>query len=695
MIFAKIFKGITNFFCSISFNRWLLVIFLLKVVLLFLFSSDYVFKLFIPFVEHFLSNFDNPWQYFYTHASWVEFPYNPFMLYILSFFYLPVWAFNITCSCLQSFALKIPTFISDILITFLLIKSFPNKLKEILIFYCACPIIIYASYMHSQLDLVPTAILFLSFYFLKKQEMFFSALSFGLALSIKLHVGAAFPLMLVYVLKNYNLRKAINFFITSFLTYLFFVLPFLFSDGFYHLVLANQKQMMMFNVYAYVGNLKVYLPIFALLGVYGRFLAYSKTNSELLDAFSGIVFSLFVLLIIPAPGWYIWMWPFLSLFFIKIYYQSSKIMFFYIGLCLIYLIFFIFFYMPEHADLIFLKTPIDFKIYSDRLRSLVFTVLEVFLVFVIYALYKFGVRSNAIYKKNNALVIGIGGDSGAGKSTLMTDIKCLLGSNVTELEGDGDHKWERGDVHWQRFTHLDPKANYIHRQADQLRSLKVGKSIVRMEYDHSTGKFNKSEPIVPHDFIVLSGLHPFYLPKMRKIIDFKIYLDPDPQLRVHWKILRDLDKRGYTKEKVLEQLNKRTLDVTKYIAPQKAFADMVISYFVQDDFDVGDVNAQINVKLKVILDSSIKLENFVHEFASNEICVEWDYSDDLKNQYLIFSQEISQEILAKIAKALIPSVQEIIRDDIIWQNGYRGVMQLLILTVLSEKMKEPDEKVYV
>lgn len=161
------------FFRNTKVRYWFLTIFSLKIILLFLFSSDYMLKLFIPFVGHFLSNFDNPWQYFYKNTTGVEFPYSPLMLYILSFFYLPVQVFNVQYSCLQSFVLKIPTLISDLLITFLLIKSFPNKLKEILIFYFACPIIIYAAYMHSQLDLIPTAILFLSFYFLKKQNLFF------------------------------------------------------------------------------------------------------------------------------------------------------------------------------------------------------------------------------------------------------------------------------------------------------------------------------------------------------------------------------------------------------------------------------------------------------------------------------------------------------------------------------------------
>jgi Uridine kinase len=490
--------------------------------------------------------------------------------------------------------------------------------------------------MHSQLDLIPTAVLFLSFYLLKRDQVYWAALVLGFALSIKLHVMAAVVLLVIYVIKNSGWRLAFYFSAIAGLTYVVFVVPFLFSEGFYHLVFANKQQMMMFNVYATVGTLKVYFALFALFLVYGRFFSYRKINSDLLDAFSGIVFSLFVLLIIPAPGWYIWMLPFLSMFFIKIYSQNESILLFYIGLCSTYVLFFIPFYIPEHVDLTFLQVPVNFKINNDHAKNFVFTVLDVFLVSVIYALYRFGVHSNAIYKKQGALVIGIGGDSGAGKSSLMADIKQLLGSNVTELEGDGDHKWARGDEHWHQFTHLDPKANYIHRQAEQLLALKAGRSIVRTQYDHATGTFSIPQEIVPCDFIVLSGLHPFYLPKLRKIIDLKIYLDPDPLLRVHWKIVRDASKRGYSREKVLEQLEKRSVDANKYIAPQKAFADMVISYFPDKSFEVGDSQALFELRLKVTLDSSVKLENFVHAFTQAGHEVEWDYSDDLKSQFFGF-----------------------------------------------------------
>lgn len=647
-------------------------------------------NLFVPFVSHFASFFDNPWQYFFCHNNGVEFPYNPLILYVLSFFSFIFKCFGGTNFFWQNVALKLPSLIADIVITWLLFKSFPNKIKEIIIFYCLSPIVIYAVYFHSQLDLIPTAVLFAAVYFLKKQYFYWAAFLLGCAISIKFHVIAAMPLMIIYAWRNFSLRYAVFLGVFPLFIYVLFIFPFVMSEGFYHLVLTNPKQMMMFNVYASIGELKLYLPFVALFTVYGRFFTYKKINNDLLDAFLGVVFSLFVLLIIPAPGWYVWMLPFLSVFFIKIYYPQSNILFFYLGLSVVYMLFFVIFFKPEHSDLLFLQHPLNFKIYNERLSNLTFSILDVFIFLTIYALYKFGVKSNAIYRRAAGVVIGIGGDSGAGKSTLMADIKGLLGDKVTDLEGDGDHKWDRFDEHWKEYTHLNPKANYIHRQAEQLLLLKMGNVIHRISYDHATGKFTLPEHVVPNDFIILSGLHPFYLPKMRKLIDLKIYLDPDPRLRVHWKVIRDSLARGYSKEKVFEQLEKRRNDTEKYINPQKCFADLVIQYFVDGDFAIGNEQIPISMKLKIILDSSIKLEPMVHLFATNNYVIEWDYTDDLETQLLILSDPIRKELLCSIAKQILPNIEEIMPRESFWQDGYRGFVQLIILILLSEKMKEQE-----
>lgn len=98
------------------------------------------------------------------------------------------------------------------------------------------------------------------------------------------------------------------------------------------------------------------------------------------------------------------------------------------------------------SDLILLGQIINLKNSSEILGNLSFTLLEGSLLATIYFSYRYGLKSNDIYKHKNApLLIGIGGDSGSGKSTLLDDIyKLLHDKEILLIEGDGDHKWERG-----------------------------------------------------------------------------------------------------------------------------------------------------------------------------------------------------------------------------------------------------------
>ena len=128
----------------------------------------------------------------------------------------------------------------------------------------------------------------------------------------------------------------------------------------------------------------------------------------------------------------------------------------------------------------------------------------------VYIFYRYGVQSNSVYNRSGSTIIGIGGDSGSGKSTLLRNMKMILRDSILEIEGDGEHKWERSDRNWEKFTHLNPKSNLLHNQANYLLSLKRGNAIFRRDYDHSTGTFTDYRKVEPKEIIVLSGLHPFY-----------------------------------------------------------------------------------------------------------------------------------------------------------------------------------------
>lgn len=669
---------------------------IVKIVLMVLFSSGYMGQLFVPFVQHFISHFDNTWDFFYqTTAQRDQFPYQPLMLYLVSLCCLPLKAFGFDNLYLVAFFFKLPTLLADIAIAALLVKMFPGRIDKVFWFYFLSPIIFYACYIHSQLDLIPTALLFAGVYFLRKHETLKAALFTGLALATKSHVAAAVPLFLIYIFRNQKSRMALLFLAVAAAVALFFVAPYLVSPGFQAMVLHNPRQSQILESYISIGSMHIFLPVLAACMTYARFAMYTKINTDLFDAFLNIVFALFVALIVPAPGWYVWIAPFLSLFMIKYSERDSRIVPAGFALYAAYIAYFVFFHKFDYSAIIFCGRPIDMFVAGDGLSSLAFTVLEATLLANIVFCYRIGVRSNSIYKREKAVVIGIGGDSGAGKSTLLSDIKKLLNDNVVELEGDADHKWARGDANWKGkdITHLDPKANFLHRQADTLFNLKRGRAVERVDYDHGTGDFTSARLIEPRDFIVLSGLHTFYLPKSRKVIDLKIFLDPEVELKTYWKVSRDSKERGYTNESAHAQVSKRRNDVDRFIAPQKEFADLCIRYYPQALLDDGSLTAEAKLSLKLSLSSSVELEDLVQVLMAQGLLLHWDYSENLSKQDLIISEPVPVELLDKLAYDMIPNLEELIdrKSAIDWQPGLRGFVQLIILLVLNDLMKDKEE----
>ena len=171
--------------------------------------------------------------------------------------------------------------------------------------------------------------------------------------------------------------------------------------------------------------------------------------------------------------------------------------------------------------------------------------ISVFAVLLVL-MYKQGFVDNARFKHSSRpFAIGVAGDSGAGKSEMLALIDSLITKRrVLNIEGDGDHRWDRYDENWKNVTALDPQANYLYRQASNIKNLKDGKPVKRVDYDHDTGTFTDKKKILPNSYIVICGLHAFYLPQMRKVLDLTVYMDTDEELRRHWKIVRDTTLRS-------------------------------------------------------------------------------------------------------------------------------------------------------
>lgn len=184
-----------------------------------------------------------------------------------------------------------------------------------------------------------------------------------------------------------------------------------------------------------------------------------------------------------------------------------------------------------------------------------------------------------VKRTEHPIILGIVGDSASGKTTLSAGVAQILGADhCTVFCTDDYHRYERSYRAKHGLSALDPRANYIDIIEQHLRLLREGEPVLKPVYDHRNGTLGMAEYVKPKQFVIAEGLLGYTTRAMRDCYDVKIYLDPEEELRVKWKIHRDTTKRGYTLEEVQATLDKRKDVSVKHIHPQRTFADIVIRF---------------------------------------------------------------------------------------------------------------------
>jgi phosphoribulokinase len=194
------------------------------------------------------------------------------------------------------------------------------------------------------------------------------------------------------------------------------------------------------------------------------------------------------------------------------------------------------------------------------------------------------------------IILGIVGDSAAGKTTLTKGIAQVLGEeNVTTICTDDYHKYDRTQRAQIGITALHPDCNHLDIMQQHLSLLRSGESILKPVYSHKTGTFEAPLYIKPTKFVIVEGLLGYSTRLARECYDVKVYLAPPESLRAQWKIKRDTQKRGYTTEQVLAELEKREPDSEHFIRPQRSWADMIVSFYPPTSAE--GMNGHLNAKL--------------------------------------------------------------------------------------------------
>ncbi|MGI9015688.1 MAG: phosphoribulokinase [Euzebya sp.] len=188
------------------------------------------------------------------------------------------------------------------------------------------------------------------------------------------------------------------------------------------------------------------------------------------------------------------------------------------------------------------------------------------------------------------VMLAVAGDSAAGKTTLVRGLVQALGEDrSTGICVDDYHRYDRAQRKTMPFTPLHPDCNYLDVMEQHLQLLASGEPILKPSYDHSTGELVRPEYVAPRDFVIVEGLLPLHSAVAQACFDITVYLDPPESIRHQWKISRDCADRGYSRDAVVAELERREPESEAFIRPQRARADIIVRFapIPQRDDPVG------------------------------------------------------------------------------------------------------------
>ena len=180
----------------------------------------------------------------------------------------------------------------------------------------------------------------------------------------------------------------------------------------------------------------------------------------------------------------------------------------------------------------------------------------------------------------NSIIIGVAGGTGSGKTTLTRRLKERFGDDMTVISYDNYYK-----AHDELTREERSRLNYDHPDAfdsdilaEHLRALRAGETVACPVYDFSI--YNRSKEtllIAPTGVIVVEGILIFADSKLRDLMDVKIFVDTDADVRILRRILRDVRHRDRSLESVIAQYLTTVKPMhEQFVEPSKRFADVIV-----------------------------------------------------------------------------------------------------------------------
>lgn len=182
--------------------------------------------------------------------------------------------------------------------------------------------------------------------------------------------------------------------------------------------------------------------------------------------------------------------------------------------------------------------------------------------------------------KKDICIVGIAGGSASGKTTIVNNIKELFQNDIELISHDNYYLSNDDKTMEERV-----KLNYDHpssfdtdKMIEDVKKLKAGEIIYRPVYDYT--QHTRAKEVVevhPKKVIILEGILILEDPRLRDLMDIKVFVDTDADERLMRRILRDTQERGRTVESVLNQYVTTVKPMhEQFVEPSKKYADIII-----------------------------------------------------------------------------------------------------------------------
>ncbi len=635
-------------------NKFFLTGLLLKIILIIFLLPSITSDLFLPFIKNTIHNFSfDPWSNFLITGGDVNsFPYGVVMLIA----YLP---FSLVGNLLDKyiydfnfleFGFKLTSLIFDYLILVFLSLITNAKSKSLLILcYWLSPIAIYTSFIHGQLDIVPVSLLIGSLYFLKSNKYKLSGVFFALSLSSKFSMLISLPFILIYIYKRRGFQgEFFKYFISLLITSSILYFPFLTSNGFLKMVLETREVNRLYTVFInYGSNLKLFIVPFIYIFSLYLFWRLNRITQDLFLISIGIGFLSILSFLTPAPGWTLWIIPFLTYYQINSKKDIALITLIY---SLIYILNSIEFYNLTKLEIL---PFLNYFNYEENLnyKNIFFTLQQSLGLLIAVRMYIYGIKRNNFFSISN-------------KSILIS------------IEGNEQEKI---------FNFKNGLNNLLNRKdinVKYLSSIIKNKDINSIEESYDRQPKNEIEPNHGKVTYYANYMYDNIFKLEKELFEnkkpYQVFIN---DLNIDMNLLMHKTNIRIMMQKDNEDLNKISYDEIK---------DKLLI------FSFKDLNKKTNNTIKK-RSSSITTYfplGFIHKKLFNllisisSLNVDIEMLDNQKIVKMEIEGSPSKEDISLIAKCLIPEIDDFSINDNGWLNGYLGIMQIILIANIFSILKD-------